>query len=79
MTNFTSLVAVDKTPARIKEKLIKQNIKRNLPSGWDTKEVNAPRTATNSRLFLILALVLFSLAIFTNSFLRRLEDANSKI
>ncbi len=80
VTKFTSLVAVDKTSIRIKEKILNTDVmKQNLPSGWnlladEKKSLNAPKTATNSTLYLILGLVLISFAVFTLSISRRIED-----
>jgi len=64
VSKYTSLVAVDVTPARIKEALIKSHaLPVNLPEGWDHKKVFAqlPATATNAPLaFLNGLLMLFA-------------------
>jgi len=51
VSKYTSLVAVDVTPARIKEALVKSHaLPVNLPAGWDHKKVfgQLPATATNA-------------------------------
>ena len=51
VSKYTSLVAVDVTPARIKEALVKSHaLPVNLPEGWDHKKVfgQLPATATNA-------------------------------
>jgi len=51
VSKYTSLVAVDVTPVRIKEALIKSHaLPVNLPEGWDHKKVfgQLPATATNA-------------------------------
>lgn len=53
VSKYTSLVAVDVTPARLKEALVKSHaLPVNLPEGWDHKKVFAqlPATATNANL-----------------------------
>lgn len=53
VSKYTSLVAVDVTPARLKEALIKSHaLPVNLPEGWDHKKVftQLPATATNASL-----------------------------
>jgi len=64
VSKYTSLVAVDVTPARIKEALIKSYaLPVSLPEGWDHKKVfgQLPATATNAPLaFLNGLLMLFA-------------------
>ena len=51
VSKYTSLVAVDVTPARIKEALVKSHaLPVNLPAGWDHIKVfgHLPATATNA-------------------------------
>lgn len=62
VTKYTSLVAVDKTPVRTQTMELKSSkLKLNRPTGWDkpkTKTVKAPKTATSSRLYMILGLMM---------------------
>ena len=64
VSKYTSLIAVDVTPARIKEALIKSHaLPVNLPEGWDHKKVfgQLPATATNATFaFLSGLLMLFA-------------------
>lgn len=61
VSKFTSLVAVDVTPARIKEALLKsQAIPVNLPTGWNYEKVfgRMPQTATSAELHSIVGMFL---------------------
>ncbi len=64
VSKYTSLIAVDVTPARTKEALLKSHaLPVNLPAGWDYKKVfgQLPTTATNASVaFLSGLLMLFS-------------------
>jgi len=63
VSRFTSLVAVDKTPARTEAALKSATIPTSLPEGWTHEGVfgELPRGATNLRLELLIgALLLFS-------------------
>ena len=64
VSKYTSLIAVDVTPARTKEALLKSHaLSVNLPAGWDYKKVfgQLPTTATNASVaFLSGLLMLFS-------------------
>lgn len=64
VSRFTSLVAVDKTPARLKEELLRrQRLQTNLPHGWDYGKVfGMARTATPAGLQLALGLSLLLIA-----------------
>jgi Ca-activated chloride channel family protein len=56
VSKYTSLVAVDVTPARVKEQLLrKRNIASNLPHGWNYDKVfgGLPATGTPSYLWLL--------------------------
>jgi len=59
VSKYTSLVAVDKTPARpLKQPLQKKQIPTNLPNGWSGNKVfgSMPQTATLAPLHLLLGL-----------------------
>lgn len=60
VSRYTSLVAVDVTPARPAEKPLNTHaLKTNLPDGWDYTAVFAlPQTATNAQLRLLLGVLL---------------------
>lgn len=61
VSKFTSLVAVDVTPARTREQLLKSGaVPVNLPAGWDYEKVfgRLPRTATDASMHLLSGLVL---------------------
>jgi Ca-activated chloride channel homolog len=64
VSKYTSLIAVDITPARTKEAPLKSHaLKVNLPAGWDHKKVfgHMPATATNATVaFLNGLLMLFA-------------------
>lgn len=64
VSKFTSLVAVDVTPSRVKEALLKTHaIPVNLPDGWQYENVFGPlpQTATPAFLHLIIGVLLLSL------------------
>lgn len=64
VSRFTSLVAVDKTPARVREALLERHdIARELPHGMNATEVGLAQTATPARLLLMLAAALLLLAL----------------
>lgn len=66
VSQFTSLVAVDVTPVRPKNKEIDSNaIPAHLPEGWDHNKVfgqQFPSTATDARLNFIIGLILLLIA-----------------
>jgi Ca-activated chloride channel family protein len=78
VSKFTSLVAIDVTPARVKEELLKSHsMPVNLPAGWEYEKVFGllPQTATDAQLYLLRG-ILFLLAglliaIFSGRFARR--------
>ena len=66
VSKYTSLVAVDVTPARIKEALVKSHaLPVNLPAGWDHKKVfgQLPATATNAPFALLSGLLMLFTAL----------------
>ncbi|HEX4984795.1 MAG TPA: marine proteobacterial sortase target protein [Burkholderiales bacterium] len=74
VTRYTSLVAVDVTPARpAGEPLDSQAMPVNLPAGWSHDAVfgSLPRTATPAALHLIAAFVLGLLALLLHAMARR--------
>ena len=73
VTKYTSLVAVDETPRRIKMALKKDRLKVNLPEGMNPAFVNAPKTATNSMAYLIFGLILLSLSTWL-LWVRKIEE-----
>lgn len=61
VSKFTSLVAIDVTPERIKQALLKSQVMPvNLPAGWNYEKVfgRMPQTATSAELHFILGLFL---------------------
>ena len=66
VTNFTSLVAVDKTPSNIKKQINQsKNVQTKIPQGSKLYDVNIPQTATNSELLFMIGVLLLVLgAIF---------------
>ena len=75
VSRFTSLVAVDATPVNSSGSLYSEKLKTNLPDGWKLgqnrqlerqqilmAQLNLPQTATAATLHLIIAIMLFSLA-----------------
>ncbi|WP_455234537.1 marine proteobacterial sortase target protein [Thiogranum longum] len=60
VSRYTSLVAVDVTPARKRDELLQQHaMKTNLPRGWSYEHVfGLPRTATAATLQMIIGLLL---------------------
>ena len=67
VSKYTSLIAVDVTPARIKEALLKSHaMPINLPTGWDHKKVfgHLPATATNAPFALLSGLLMIFTALF---------------
>jgi Ca-activated chloride channel family protein len=75
VSRFTSLVAVDSTPVNSSGSLYSEKLKTNLPDGWNLgqnrqlesqqilmAQLNLPQTATAATLHLIIAIMLFSLA-----------------
>lgn len=67
VSKYTSLVAVDKTPARVRDDMLKtMGMPTNLPEGWSYDAVygELPRGATNSRMNLFAGLLLLLSAWF---------------
>ena len=61
VSKFTSLVAIDITPARVKEEILKSVVMPvSLPAGWEYEKVFGPmpRTATGANLHLLLGSIL---------------------
>ena len=64
VTQFTSLVAVDKTPAGTPVEACQvQAVPVNLPEGWGGLEGTLPSTATAAQLMLLLGMALIALAV----------------
>lgn len=65
ISKFTSLVAVDVTPARtLNKKLLSHTIPSHLPDGWDQQKTLPqpfPATATDARLKFIIGFILFGI------------------
>ena len=80
VSKYTSLVAVDKTPARPQEQNLHSNmLEVNLPEGWDHQAVfgELPRGATSARMNLLtgcLALLLFFAIAYHR---RRMHDGDA--
>jgi len=68
VSKYTSLVAVDITPSRSEESMLKKTaVPTNLPHGWDRNKVFGamPKTATSAQLHLLIGfIVLFMLGLF---------------
>jgi Ca-activated chloride channel homolog len=67
VSKYTSLVAVDKTPARVRDELLKSaGMPTNLPEGWNYDAVygELPRGATDARFNLLAGLLLLMSAWF---------------
>ena len=64
VTKYTSLLAVDVTPVRVKERLKKQMVPSNMPKGWKQNSVfgELPQGATSSVMSLYIAFALTLLA-----------------
>jgi len=78
VSKFTSLVAIDVTPARVREEILKsQSMPVNLPAGWEYEKVfgQLPQTATDAELYLIRGMLLLItgllLAVFSRRYTRR--------
>jgi Ca-activated chloride channel family protein len=74
VSKFTSLVAIDVTPARVREELLKsQSMPVNLPAGWNYEKVfgQLPQTATDAELDLIRGLLLLITGLLLALFYRR--------
>ncbi len=78
VSKFTSLVAIDVTPARVKEELLKSmSMPVNLPAGWEYEKVfgQLPQTATDAQLYFIRGILLLLtgllFAIFSGRVFRR--------
>jgi Ca-activated chloride channel family protein len=64
VSRYTSLVAVDVTPVRVKEELLRrQALKGVLPAGYSNKTVTLARTATSSRWYLLLGILSIIMAL----------------
>ena len=68
VSRFTSLVAVDVTPANAEGLLYHERLKNNLPHGWKNATSDngllLAQTATRSQLNLLLAVILFFMGVF---------------
>ena len=73
VSQYTSLVAVDITPARKANQLMKQHaLKTKLPNGWSYRRVfGLPQTATAAQLHLVTGLLLLLLASLAGLWVRR--------
>ena len=67
VSRFTSLIAVDITPSRIKEELLRASaLPVNLPSGWQYEKVfgQLPQTATDAELKILIGMLLLLVSVF---------------
>jgi len=73
VSRYTSLVAVEVTPARKQKELLKQHsLQTNLPTGWSYQHVfGLPQTATAAQLHLATGLLLLLLATLAGLWARR--------
>lgn len=75
VSNFTSLIAVDKTPSRVKEEILKsKQVQTKIPDGWKMYDANVPQTATNYKMLLVIGSMLLLLAYV----LKKLEDSSNE-
>lgn len=59
VSDFTSLVAVDKTPVKAKNEILKsKQVETKIPNGWKLYDANVPQTSTNSNLFILFGLLI---------------------
>ncbi len=67
VTKYSSLIAVDVTPVRVKERLMKRRVPVNLPKGANQEKIfgELPQTATPAELHLYTALILLLLTLIT--------------
>ena len=66
VSKYTSLVAVEKEVSRpVADKIDQQQIKTNLPQGWQHQKVfgTSAKTATNSHMLMLAGLILFFLSL----------------
>ena len=69
VTNFTSLIAVDKTPSNIQKQINKtKQVQTKIPKGWKLYDANIPQTATNSTLFFLMGLFLIAIGAIVYKF-----------
>ncbi|MDX1519572.1 MAG: hypothetical protein R3318_05570, partial [Gammaproteobacteria bacterium] len=67
VSKYTSLVAVDVTPARVRDELLKKKaMPVNLPEGWEYEKVFGPlpATATPAAWNMLIGLFLFMIGMF---------------
>ena len=67
VSQFTSLVAVDKTPAAELKNCETRAVPVNLPAGWGGTDGSLPSTATPAPLLLLIGLLLLSLSVAVRS------------
>ena len=81
VSQYTSMVAIDITPANSSGQLLQQRLKTNLPHGWSKTQhgsqmmvasLSLPQTATTAGLHLLLAIMLSALAAIFYLFRSRL-------
>ena len=71
VSKFTSLVAIDVTPARVRDEILKSAaVPVNLPAGWEYEKVFGPmpRTATSAELHLLIGIILLMLSLLWSFF-----------
>ncbi len=71
VSKYTSLIAVDTTPARKLAEILKRRaLSTNLPAGWEYKKVfgTMPKTATPAGLYLLLGGFLLIISLFRSLF-----------
>lgn len=77
VTNFTSLIAVDKTPSNIQKQINKtKQVQTKIPKGWKLYDANIPQTATNSELLLLIGGLLVLLGVM---FYKLEESTNEEV
>lgn len=75
MSPYTSFIAVDKTPVRVQEELMRKMIaKANMPAGLSWKKIHGPQTATAMELYLLAGGILVSFALFFLWFRSKCKD-----
>jgi len=75
LSPYTSFVAVDKTPVRVQQELMRKMVaKSNMPAGLSWKKVHGPQTATAMELYLLAGGILISFALFFLWFRSKCND-----
>ena len=78
VSQFTSLVAVEKTPARDKKEILKsQQVQTKIPSGWKMYNANIPQTATSSQYFINVGFLILFFGLYIYFMVQRNENTDT--